>query len=106
MLSILKKKGPRIALCSPTGRAAKRLSECTGLEAKTIHRLLGINPSGGGFAYHKDNPLPVDLLLVDETSMVDLPLFFQLLRAIPSHASLILIGDVDQIPSVGPGAVL
>ena len=106
IISILKAQGVRIALCSPTGRAAKRLSECTRMEAKTIHRLLGFDPKKNGFLYHKENPLPIDLLLIDEASMVDLPLMSQLLKAIPPHAALIIVGDEDQLPSVGPGTVL
>ncbi len=106
LVSVLQSKNIRIALCSPTGRAAKRLSECTGMDAKTIHRLLGMDQKKGGFAHTKDNLLPVDMLLVDEASMVDLTLMQALLKAIPHHASLVIIGDVDQIPSVGPGCVL
>lgn len=106
ILTILKAKHIEIALCSPTGRAAKRLSECTGMEAKTIHRLLKFDPKNGGFLFKKENPLPVDLLLVDEASMVDISLMYSLLKAIPPKAALILVGDVDQLPSVGPGTVL
>lgn len=106
IVSILKAKKVSMALCSPTGRAAKRLSECTGLEAKTIHRLLGFDQKKGGFSHDKDNPLPVDLLLVDEASMVDVSLMYSLLKALPLTAALVIVGDVDQIPSVGPGCVL
>ena len=95
----------RCALCAPTGRAAKRMFETTGLEAKTIHRLLEAR-GGGAFARDERNPLECDLLVVDECSMVDLPLMNRLLRAFPSAASLLLVGDVDQLPSVGPGMVL
>jgi exodeoxyribonuclease V alpha subunit len=106
IVTILAAKKVRIALCSPTGRAAKRLSECTGMEAKTIHRTLGFDPKKRGFLHGKENPLPIDLLLIDEASMVDVPLMHALLKALPPHAGLLVIGDVDQLPSVGPGAVL
>jgi exodeoxyribonuclease V alpha subunit len=106
ILLILRAKKVRCQLCAPTGRAAKRLSETTGMEAKTIHRLLEVLPGTGGFAHNEDNPLECDLLVVDETSMVDVPLMSQLLRALPNQSSLLLVGDVDQLPSVGPGTVL
>lgn len=106
IVSVLKKKGVEMALCSPTGRAAKRLSECTGCEAKTIHRLLKFDRKKGGFFHNQDNPLPIDLLILDEASMVDLPLMHSLLKAIPPQAAFLIVGDVDQIPSVGPGHVL
>jgi exodeoxyribonuclease V alpha subunit len=106
ILRILIAKGVQVALAAPTGRAAKRMTEQTGLEAKTIHRLLEIDPKHGGFSRTEDNPLACDLLVVDETSMVDVPLMNALTRAIPPHAGLLLVGDVDQLPSVGPGQVL
>ena len=106
ILRILRAKKVRCLLCAPTGRAAKRLSEATGLEAKTIHRLLEVAPGRGGFLRNESNPLLCDLLVVDETSMVDVPLMHHLLRALPPEASLLLVGDVDQLPSVGPGMVL
>jgi exodeoxyribonuclease V alpha subunit len=106
ILLILRAKKVRCQLCAPTGRAAKRLSETTGMEAKTIHRLLEVLPGTGGFSHNEDNPLDCDLLVVDETSMVDVPLMNYLLRALPERASLLLVGDVDQLPSVGPGMVL
>jgi exodeoxyribonuclease V alpha subunit len=106
ILHILKAKQLNLALCAPTGRAAKRLSESTGLEAKTIHRLLEVNPQAGGFSRNADNPLECNLLVVDEVSMVDVPLMAALLKALPSHAALLLVGDIDQLPSVGPGQVL
>jgi len=106
ILLILRAKKVRCQLCAPTGRAAKRLTETTGLEAKTIHRLLEPEPSRGGFIRNEAHPLHCDLLVVDETSMVDVPLMHHLLRALPLSASLILVGDVDQLPSVGPGTVL
>jgi exodeoxyribonuclease V alpha subunit len=106
ILQILRAKKMRCQLCAPTGRAAKRLSESTGMEAKTIHRLLEVEPGKGGFMRNETHPLRCDLLVVDETSMVDVSLMHHLLRALPSHASLLLVGDVDQLPSVGPGMVL
>src|SRR5215212_3132695 len=105
-LRILTAKGVRVALAAPTGRAAKRMTEQTGIEAKTIHRLLEIDPKLGGFSRTEDNPLDCDLLVVDETSMVDVPLMNALTKAVPQHAGLLLVGDVDQLPSVGPGQVL
>jgi len=106
LLKILLAKAVAIALCAPTGRAAKRLSESTGLEAKTIHRLLETDPRTGAFRRTEEEPLDCDLLVVDETSMVDVPLMRALLRALPERAALMLVGDVDQLPSVGPGQVL
>ena len=106
ILKILIAKPVRMALCAPTGRAAKRLSESTGLEAKTLHRLLEADPRTGEFHRTEDHPLDCDLLVVDEVSMVDVPLMHALLRAVPDEAALILVGDVDQLPSVGPGQVL
>lgn len=106
LLLILGAKKVKCILCAPTGRAAKRLSETTGLEAKTIHRLLEFDPSSGGFIRQEDRPLECDLLVVDETSMVDVPLMHKLLRAVPTSSHLVLVGDVDQLPSVGPGTVL
>ncbi len=106
ILKILGAKTVGIALCAPTGRAAKRLSESTALEAKTIHRLLETDPRTGTFRRNEDQPLECDLLVVDETSMVDVPLMRALLRALPDQAALLLVGDVDQLPSVGPGQVL
>jgi exodeoxyribonuclease V alpha subunit len=106
LLKILLAKRVRALLCAPTGRAAKRLSESTGIAAQTIHRLLEADPAGGGFRRDEEEPLECDLLVVDETSMVDVPLMRALLRAVPDGAALILVGDVDQLPSVGPGQVL
>jgi exodeoxyribonuclease V alpha subunit len=106
ILMILRAKKVRCLLCAPTGRAAKRLSETTGMEAKTIHRLLETAPGRGGFRHNEKHPLDCDLLVVDEVSMVDVPLMHSLLRALPAQASLVLVGDVDQLPSVGPGMVL
>ena len=106
ILLILCAKKVRCLLCAPTGRAAKRLNETTGLEAKTIHRMLEVKPGSTSFLRNESNPLDCDLLVVDECSMVDVPLMNHLLRALPSNASLLLVGDVDQLPSVGPGMVL
>jgi exodeoxyribonuclease V alpha subunit len=106
ILKILLAKTVAITLCAPTGRADKRLSESTGLEAKTIHRLLETDPRTGAFRRTEEAPLDCDLLVADETSMVDVPLMRALLRALPDQAALLLIGDVDQLPSVGPGQVL
>jgi exodeoxyribonuclease V alpha subunit len=106
ILRILAAKGVNLLLCAPTGRAAKRMSEATGREAKTIHRLLEIDPASGGFKRDRDTPLECDLLVVDETSMVDVLLMQSLLRAVPDHAGLLIVGDIDQLPSVGPGQVL
>src|SRR5262249_30392284 len=106
ILHILKAKGVTPLLAAPTGRAAKRLGESTGLEAKTIHRLLEFDPKGGGFLRCKELPLESDLLVLDETSMIDVPLMASLLKALPQTAALLIVGDVDQLPSVGPGQVL
>jgi exodeoxyribonuclease V alpha subunit len=103
---ILVAKGVQVALAAPTGRAAKRMTEQTGVEAKTIHRLLEVSPKHGGFTRNEENPLVCDLLVIDETSMVDVPLMNALLKAVPPEAALLLVGDVDQLPSVGPGQVL
>jgi exodeoxyribonuclease V alpha subunit len=106
ILTILRAKQVKPLLCAPTGRAAKRLSESTGLEAKTIHRLLEINPANGEFKRNEDCPLQCDVLVADECSMVDVPLANQLLKAVASSTAVIFVGDVDQLPSVGPGQVL
>jgi exodeoxyribonuclease V alpha subunit len=106
ILEIFLAKGLRCALCAPTGRAAKRLTETTGREARTIHRLLEFDPALGGFKHSREQPLDLDLLIVDEASMVDVVLMNQLLRAVPPWACVALVGDVDQLPSVGPGTVL
>jgi exodeoxyribonuclease V alpha subunit len=106
LLEVFTLRRQRCALCAPTGRAAKRLTETTGREAKTIHRLLEFEPALGGFKRDANNPLDLDLLVVDEASMVDVVLMNHLLRAVPPHACVVLVGDVDQLPSVGPGRVL
>jgi exodeoxyribonuclease V alpha subunit len=103
ILRVLRAKGVEVALCAPTGRAAKRLSESTGLEGLTIHRLLETDPKTGGFKRGEEHPLDCDLLVVDEASMVDVPLMRSLLKALPDQAALLVVGDVDQLPSVGPG---
>ncbi|WP_308622097.1 ATP-dependent RecD-like DNA helicase, partial [uncultured Desulfovibrio sp.] len=96
----------RILLAAPTGRAAKRMAETSGREARTIHRLLEYSPREDGFARNEDNPLACGLLVVDEASMMDCLLFYHLLKAVPLGATLVLVGDVHQLPSVGPGNVL
>ncbi|OGP92961.1 MAG: recombinase RecD [Deltaproteobacteria bacterium RBG_16_48_10] len=106
ILRILQGLRLRILLAAPTGRAAKRMSEATGWEAKTIHRLLEYSPMKAGFKKDPENPLEADVVIIDEASMVDILLMYHLLKAIPSSAHLILVGDVDQLPSVGPGNVL
>jgi exodeoxyribonuclease V alpha subunit len=95
-----------VALCAPTGRAAKRLSEAAGVEAKTIHRLLEWNPATGRFNRDRRSPLEADLILVDEASMLDVRLASQLFAAIAPSATLVLVGDIDQLPPVGPGQPL
>lgn len=95
-----------VRLASPTGRAAKRLQEATGREASTLHRLLGWDPVAGGFRHDEDEPLELDFLIIDEVSMLDLPLAHAVLRALPPAARLLLVGDADQLPPVGPGSVL
>jgi exodeoxyribonuclease V alpha subunit len=106
ILRILTAKGAGLLLCAPTGRAAKRMTEATGFEAKTIHRLLEVDPKGGGFKRGDNNPLDCDLLVVDETSMVDVMLMQALMKAVPDEAALLIVGDIDQLPSVGPGQVM
>ncbi len=106
ILEIFQAKQQRVGLCAPTGRAAKRLTESTGREAKTIHRLLEYDVSVLDFRRNKENPLDLDLLVVDETSMADVVLMNKLLRAVPPWACVVLVGDMDQLPSVGPGSVL
>ncbi len=105
LIAVLDSAGKRYALASPTGRAARRLSEATGSSASTIHRLLGFAP-GKGFKHNLENPLPVDLVVIDEASMLDLSLAYSLLKAIQPGTHLLLVGDVDQLPSVGAGDVL
>ncbi len=106
ILRVLAAKGTSLLPCAPTGRAAKRMTEATGFEAKTIHRLLEVDPKGGGFKRGDDHPLVCVLFFVDETSMVDVMLMQALMRAVPDKAALLIVGDIDQLPSVGPGQVL
>ncbi len=106
ILQTLAAKRIRIALAAPTGRAAKRLSESSGMEAMTLHRLLESDPGEGGFKRNAENPLECDLLVIDEASMVDVMLIHATMKALPCNAALLLVGDVDQLPSVGPGQVL
>jgi exodeoxyribonuclease V alpha subunit len=106
ILRIFQQLKLRVLLAAPTGRAAKRMSEATGYEAKTIHRLLEYSPQKGGFKKDQDDPLEADIVVIDEASMVDTLLMYHLLEAIPLQAHLILVGDIDQLPSVGPGNVL
>ncbi|HEV3456377.1 MAG TPA: ATP-dependent RecD-like DNA helicase [Thermoanaerobaculia bacterium] len=106
LVKILARKGQRVLLAAPTGRAAKRLAEATGGAASTIHRLLEFNPKSRAFDRNRERPLACDLLIVDEASMIDTVLAHHLLRAVPDDGRLVLVGDVDQLPSVGPGQVL
>ena len=106
IVKVFKEKGAKVLAAAPTGRAAKRLSETSNLEAKTIHRLLEYNPHEDGFARNEDMPLACGLLVVDEASMLDIQLTCHLLKAVPLGTTLILVGDVNQLPSVGPGNVL
>ncbi len=106
ILRILAAKKVCLLLCAPTGRAAKRMTETTGHEAKTIHRLLEINPKTGGFRKNEESPLDCDLLVVDETSMVDVVLMNSLLKAVADHTAVLFVGDIDQLPPVGPGQAL
>ncbi len=111
LLMLLRNRKVNFALAAPTGRAAKRLSEATGmqgteLQAKTLHRLLEYAPHDNSYVRNEDNPLPYQFVIVDEFSMVDILLFYHLLKALPREAHLLLVGDADQLPSVGPGNVL
>ena len=105
IIAAYKQAGCRIILAAPTGRAAKRMSEATGMEAKTIHRLLEYKPPEG-YQKNEEKPLEGDVLILDECSMIDVMLMYNLLKAMPEHMSLILVGDIDQLPSVGAGNVL
>ena len=106
ILQVLAAKGARLVLCAPTGRAARRMTEACGFEARTIHRLLEVDPASGGFRRGADRPLDCDLLVVDEVSMVDVLLMHALLKAVPHAAAVLIVGDIDQLSSVGPGQVL
>lgn len=105
IISAYRESGAQIILAAPTGRAAKRMSEATGMEAKTIHRLLEYKPPEG-YQRNEENPLKGDVLILDECSMIDIILMYNLLKAVPEHMTLILVGDTDQLPSVGAGNVL
>ena len=106
IVKILQAKNSKVLLAAPTGRAAKRMSEATGAPAQTIHRLLKYEPHEGGFTHNERRPLKGDIIIIDEVSMLDIPLAHHLLRAIPLTASVVFVGDVDQLPSVGPGNFL
>jgi exodeoxyribonuclease V alpha subunit len=106
IVKILRAKNGKVLLAAPTGRAAKRMSEATGASAQTIHRLLKYEPREGGFTHNERRPLQGDIIIIDETSMLDIPLAYHLLKAIPLTASVVFVGDVDQLPSVGPGNFL
>ncbi len=106
VLKIYSRLNVKALLAAPTGRAAKRMSETTGREAKTIHRLLEFSMTSGGFQRNRDKPLESDLLIIDEASMIDTVLMYHLLAAVPDHTTLVIVGDVHQLPSVGPGNVL
>ncbi len=106
IVKILRAKNGKVLLAAPTGRAAKRMSEATGVPARTIHRLLKYEPREGGFTHNERRPLDGDMIIIDETSMLDIPLAYHLLKAIPPAASVVFVGDVDQLPSVGPGNFL
>ena len=104
--TIFENQGKRVMLSAPTGRAARRMAEVTRRKAGTIHRLLGCNFNEGGFLRNRDNPLDADAVIIDEASMVDTLLMYHLLIAVPVSAVLVLVGDISQLPSVGPGNVL
>ncbi|MBA4371280.1 MAG: ATP-dependent RecD-like DNA helicase [Thermodesulfovibrio sp.] len=106
IIGLYRKSGQSVLLAAPTGRAAKRMSEASGFEAKTIHRLLEFSPTKGGFKRNEDSPLEADLIIIDEASMIDTQLMYHFLKAIPLRATLVLVGDIDQLPSVGAGNVL
>jgi len=106
ILTIFAEQETKVLLAAPTGRAAKRLAESTNAYAQTLHRLLEMNAEEGGFQRNEDRRLDCDLVIVDEASMVDVPLLDALLRAMPERSGLILVGDADQLPSIGPGQVL
>ena len=106
IIELFEAKKQRVGLCAPTGRAAKRLAESTGREARTVHRLLEYDAALGGFRRNAENPLEVDLLVIDEASMADVSLANRLLNAVPPWAAVVVVGDGDQLPSVGPGCVL
>jgi exodeoxyribonuclease V alpha subunit len=106
VVTLAEQLGRKVALAAPTGRAAKRMNEATRRDASTVHRLLEFSPADGGFKYNEERMLDVDLLVVDEASMLDTYLLHAIVRALPESTALLLVGDVDQLPSVGPGNVL
>lgn len=106
IIRVFESAGARILLAAPTGRAAKRMAETSGHEARTLHRLLEYSPTEEGFARNEDSPLSCGLLVIDEASMMDIQIFYHLLKAVPLGATVVLVGDVHQLPSVGPGTVL
>jgi exodeoxyribonuclease V alpha subunit len=106
IIESLEKEGKSVLIAAPTGRAAKRIEEATRYPASTIHRMLKIDPETWHFVHNEQNPLPADAIIVDEFSMVDFYIFYSLLKAISQHSRLVIIGDKDQLPSVGPGNVL
>jgi len=106
IIQILEKKGRAVLLAAPTGRAAKRMAETTGHEARTLHRLLEFAPKSNAFARGPTHPLETDMIIVDEASMLDTAMTYSLLRALPAPCQVVFVGDVDQLPSVGPGSVL
>lgn len=105
IITLFRESGMEVVLAAPTGRAAKRMSEATGMEAKTIHRLLECKPPEG-YKKNEENPIEGDVLILDEASMIDIILMYNLLKAIPNHMILVIVGDIDQLPSVGAGNVL
>ncbi len=106
IIKVFQKAKAKILLAAPTGRAAKRMSETTGLESKTLHRLLEYNPNENGFARNENNSLQCSLLIIDEASMIDIYLMYSLIKAIPQTCTVIFVGDINQLPSVGAGNVL
>ena len=106
IIRLFRARKHKVRLAAPTGRAAKRMAEATGFTATTLHRLLVVDPKTGGFKHNRSHPLKGDVFIIDEASMLDLPLAHQLVAALPPSAVLILVGDVDQLPSVGPGSIL
>jgi len=106
IIRLYQRSGHNVLLAAPTGRAAKRMSEASGFEARTIHRLLEFSPTKGGFKRNVDSPLDADLIIIDEASMIDTQLMYHFLKAVPDRATLVLVGDIDQLPSVGAGNVL
>jgi exodeoxyribonuclease V alpha subunit len=106
LLAVFQSAELKVSLAAPTGRAAKRLGESTGSSAQTIHRLLETSPDTGDFQRNEQNPLEADVVIVDEASMIDVPIMDALLRAMAPHAAIVIVGDADQLPSIGPGQVL